>query len=459
MSKKQELWFHFVPVILDIIALVFSFLLAYILRFKFGPTALSYGFKVPFSEYVGFLIYLIPIWIITFAFLGLYSTDFRGRFYPEFIRIFFGTLVSVVLSLSIIFLAKKTDFSRLLLIYLWILSFVLVLAERVFLRLIRRFLLKIGFGQRKVLILGDNKEARRLKEVFNKFPHLGFKVMEIVPLDLSLKKLILKIEKLKISDIVQAEKEISEDHALFLEELARQESITLHFIPDLYEISIARVEIDSYAGVPFLTVKKTPLEGWGRILKRIFDVVISAILLVIFSPLFLIIAIAIRLDSKGPVFYKHQRVGRDGLFWFYKFRSMVTSADKLKKKLLKYNDRKGPLFKMKHDPRITRVGKILRRFWIDELPQLFNVLKGDLSLVGPRPHIPEEVAQYKNHHKEVLTIKPGMTGLAQISGASDLDFEEQMRLDIYYAHNWNFWLDMVILLKTILVVFTGRGAA
>ncbi len=458
-SWRQQIWFYLSPLFLDIVALVSAFLLAYFLRFSFSPTALGYGFKIPFEEYFKFLVLLVPLWVIVFAALGLYTVDFKGRFWPEFIRILFGTLVSVVLSLSIIFMAKRTDFSRLLLIYLWAVSFVLVFVERVLWRLVRIYLLGLGFGQRRVLIIGNSKEAQRLKEVFDRFPHLGFKVMEIVPKNLPQRKLRLKVEKLKIDDIVQAEKRIDRELAKFLEELAREKKINLHFIPDLYEISIAKVEVDSYGGVPLLSVKKTPLEGWGRILKRAFDFVVSLILLVLLSPLFLLTALAIKLDSRGPVFFRQVRVGRDGEFVLYKFRTMVENAEALKKKLLKQSERKGPLFKIKNDPRITRVGRWLRRFYIDELPQLFNVLKGEMSLVGPRPHIPEEVAQYKKHHKEVLTIKPGMTGLAQISGASDLDFEEEVRLDTYYVHNWSFWLDVIILLKTIWVAIVGKGAA
>jgi len=459
MKHRQELYFHLIPVVLDVIALTSAFLIAYFLRFSFSPTALGYGFKIPISEYFKFLLFLVPIWIVSFAVLGLYTIDFKGRFYPEFIRIFFGTLVSVVLSVSIIFLAKRTDFSRLLLIYLWAVSLFLVLFERIFWRIIRLYLASLGFGQKRTLVIGDNKEAKRLRQVFQQFPYLGFRVIDVVPLNLPKKKLIFKIDKLRIEDIIQTEKKIDSSLAEFLEELAREKKITLHFVPNLYEISIAKVEVDSYAGVPVLTVQKTPLEGWGRITKRIFDLVVSALLLILFAPLFLIVALLIKIDSKGPVFFRQMRVGRDKDFLIFKFRSMVANAEELKKKLRAFNQRKGPLFKIKNDPRITRVGKFIRRFHIDELPQLFNVLKGEMSLVGPRPHLPDEVANYKKHHKEVLFIKPGMTGLAQISGASDLDFEEEVRLDTYYIHNWDFWLDVIILLKTIWVAIRGKGAA
>jgi len=459
MSKKQELWFYFFPIILDLVALISAFVLAYFARFSFSPTALGYGFKISFTEYMRFLIWLVPLWIVVFAMAGLYTIDFKGRFYPEILRIFLAVSVSVVLSLTVIFLAKRIDFSRLLLVYLLISTLIVVLVERIFWRSIMHYLATLGFNQRRVLIIGENKEAKRIRKIFENFPHLGFKVIETVPLDIKEDRLMLKLNKLKIDDIIQAEPKVSRELAQFLEELARVRGIVLHFIPDLYEISIARLDLDSYGGVPLLTVKKTSLDGWGRIYKRIFDLIISGLLLIILSPLFLIVAIAIKINSRGPVFFKQLRVGRDGEFYIYKFRSMVADAEELKKKLQKQNERKGPLFKIKNDPRITSVGKFLRKTRIDELPQLINVFKGTMSLTGPRPHLPEEVARYKKHHKEVLTIKPGMTGLPQISGASDLDFEEEIRLDTYYIHNWSFWLDIIILLKTISVVLKKKGAA
>jgi len=211
--------------------------------------------------------------------------------------------------------------------------------------------------------------------------------------------------------------------------------------------------------VPLIEIKKTPLDGWGKIIKRAVDIFGSAVGLILFSLPFLLIGIIIKLDSSGPVFVKLKRVSQGKEFYLYKFRSMVKDAEELKKDLLQYNERQdGPLFKMKNDPRITRVGRIIRRFRIDELPQLINVFKGEMSLVGPRPHQPDEIVRYKKHHKRVLFLKPGITGLAQISGSSDLSFEEEVKLDTYYIENWSLGKDIYILLKTFLVVFIDRSA-
>ena len=233
---------------------------------------------------------------------------------------------------------------------------------------------------------------------------------------------------------------------------------------DLLGTKVLKTELTEYAGLPIMEVKKTPLEGWGRIIKRLFDMVASLILIVILSPILLAIAAAIKLDSHGPIFFSRRddnsplfRVGQGGkIFRYFKFRSM---RDRSYKELAELNLRKeGPLVKIKNDPRITRVGKFIRRFSIDELPELFLVLVGKMSLVGPRPHLPEEVAKYERHHKKVLTLKPGITGLAQISGRSDLSFEEEVKLDTYYIENWSFLLDLTILLRTPMAVLRGRKA-
>jgi lipopolysaccharide/colanic/teichoic acid biosynthesis glycosyltransferase len=174
---------------------------------------------------------------------------------------------------------------------------------------------------------------------------------------------------------------------------------------------------------------------------------------------FVVIAICIKMDTPGPVFFIQKRVGYRGQeFWLFKFRSMYKDADKMKQQLLAHSERKGPLFKMKNDPRITRVGKFLRRTSLDELPQLFNVLIGNMSLVGPRPHLPSEVAEYQKHHRLLFTIKPGITGMAQVNGRSGLDFEDEVRFDLSYIQNWSLFLDIYIILKTIVVVLRREHA-
>ena len=242
-------------------------------------------------------------------------------------------------------------------------------------------------------------------------------------------------------------------------------------MPDLFETYAAHVRLGQVGGVPLMELMRTPLEGWGRITKRVMDLVGSALGLVLLAPLLAVVAVLIVLDSPGSIFYCQTRVGRNRRpFEMYKFRTMRMehstgeryggrAAQKLEQKLKSAsNERSGPLFKMKRDPRVTRVGRVLRRTRIDELPQLINVLRGEMSLLGPRPHLPVEVARYDKHHGKLFTIKPGMSGMAQVSGSSGLPFEQEAKLDIGYIEGWSLWLDVVLLFKTFRILFTDRNA-
>jgi exopolysaccharide biosynthesis polyprenyl glycosylphosphotransferase len=240
------------------------------------------------------------------------------------------------------------------------------------------------------------------------------------------------------------------------------------YTADLLTTHARNTELGDIAGLPFVEIKGTRLDGWGRIFKRVFDFVASLILIVLTSPIMIVTAIAIKLDSKGPVFFHKlddgspvTRIGEHGKpFKYLKFRSMKpgTHSQRYEELAKKDTRQDGPLVKIKDDPRITRVGKFIRRYSIDELPELFLVLIGRMSLVGPRPHLPEEVEKYKEHHLRVLSVKPGITGMAQVSGRADLTFEDEVRLDTYYLENWSPWIDLGILVKTPFVVFLRKGA-
>ncbi len=257
-------------------------------------------------------------------------------------------------------------------------------------------------------------------------------------------------------------------------DFADDHHIILQYAANLLDtISNKNIEINIIDNIPVIEIKRTPLDGWFKIIKRLTDLIFSILGIILLSLPMLIVAIIIKLDSEGPVFYIQKRVGSKGIFNMYKFRSMQLLycvgenyggkfAEKFYTDLINNpnkNIRSGLLPKINNDPRWTRAGKIIRMFSIDELPQLFNVLIGDMSLVGPRPHIPREVNRYTQTHKRLLAIKPGITGLSQISGRSDLDFDEEVRLDVYYIENWSLLLDLSIILKTPFVLFKRRSAA
>jgi exopolysaccharide biosynthesis polyprenyl glycosylphosphotransferase len=236
-------------------------------------------------------------------------------------------------------------------------------------------------------------------------------------------------------------------------------NVSAYIVPDLFQMSLSRVDVDDLGGVPLVGVRDVGFGQRVRAVKRVVDIIGAALCLTLGAPFLSLIAAAIRLDSPGPVIFRQTRVGANGrTFEMYKFRSMYEGAEGQLDEIRDLSEVEGPVFKMKNDPRVTRVGRILRRTSLDELPQLWNVMRGDMSLVGPRPPIPAEVSQYLEWHKKRLEVRPGMTGLWQVSGRSLLSFDEQCLLDIYYIENWSLWLDLKISMRTIPEVLFGNGA-
>jgi exopolysaccharide biosynthesis polyprenyl glycosylphosphotransferase len=286
--------------------------------------------------------------------------------------------------------------------------------------------------------------------------------------DAHLKEIKEVKEKKGLDEIILCEPSITDDEQEKLIDYCAIHNVKYKFLPTTLQTS--KFEIGMLSGEPLIEVMNTPLDGWGRIIKRIFDVVFSVLGIIITSPITILTAIAIKIDSCGPIIYKNERVGSDGKkFFVYKFRYMkwdqcvtnenpdLEKALKLEKDLIaKQSVRKGPLYKIKKDPRKTSVGNFIEKYSIDELPQLFNVLFGSMSMVGPRPHQEREVEKYMEYHRRLLTIKPGISGMAQVSGRSDLDFEKEYKLDLYYIENWSLWLDIQICLKTVGVLFRKR---
>jgi len=238
-----------------------------------------------------------------------------------------------------------------------------------------------------------------------------------------------------------------------------REQVRGRIVPDLFQLALSRVDIEDLGGIPIIGVKEASITGWNLAFKRASDLVISSAGLILLSPLLLLISVAIKLDSPGPILFKQVRVGKGGRrFVFHKFRSMRQGAEEERRQLVDQDEVVGATFKIRHDPRCTRVGRLLRRASLDELPQFYNVLRGEMSLVGPRPALPSEVEQYQEWHRRRLEISPGITGLWQVSGRSQLTFDEMCLLDIYYLENWSPLLDLKIALKTAPAVLAGRGA-
>jgi exopolysaccharide biosynthesis polyprenyl glycosylphosphotransferase len=267
------------------------------------------------------------------------------------------------------------------------------------------------------------------------------------------------LRELSIDEVIITLPWTAREKIIDIMELCQRWEVAAKVVPDMFQLSLSRVAIDDVGGVPLLSVRDTKLGFVDSAIKRLMDLAGGTILLLISAPIMLLIAILIRLDSPGSIIFHQDRIGRGGrTFSAFKFRSMREGAEKERAQLTNMNEATGPLFKIRNDPRRTRLGRFIRRTSLDELPQLFNVLRGDISLVGPRAPLPNEVAQYHEWHKRRLEVPQGLTGLSQVSGRSELTFDEMVMLDIYYIENWSPWLDLWILLKTIPTVLLARGA-
>lgn len=471
MKNKSELFFSFLLLPLDYLMLILAGITAYYLRFSnFYVDIRPVIFDLPFANYFQALLLVALIWIIVFAIAGLYQAGGVGRLVKELARIFLACFSGLAVLSIIIFFQRELFDSRFIVLVGFFLAFVYVSLARIFIRWLKRSLFKYGIGVSNLVLIGNSQSADRLMEEFRVNKRSGFKVVKRFK-DFSLETAqelleLMKIER--VDEVIQSDPNLSKAETLRLFDYASENHLGFRYVADLLEIKVLRSEVLEIIGIPVVEVKRTTLDGWGRIAKRIFDIIVSGFLIILLSPILILTALIIKIDSRGPVFFSKKddgtyltRVGEGGkTFHYFKFRSMIPGADSMRyKELADKNMRSdGPLVKIKNDPRVTKFGHFIRRFSIDELPELFLVFIGKMSLVGPRPHFPEEVAKYENHHKKTLTIKPGITGLAQISGRSDLMFEEEVKLDIYYIENWSMLLDLSILLKTPLAVLRKREA-
>lgn len=448
---------------LDFLMIILAGISAYFLRFTPLFTNIKpILFTLTLKEYFLFLSLggLFSLFIFTLA--GLYQAKIL-RPIEEFFRVLVATAAALLVITFSAYLSQAFFESRFILITTWILSALFIPIGRGALRYFRHYLARnYGIGLNRVVIIGDNKITQQIKQHIKKNPALGYRLVKAYK-KLNLHKLEREINKDKVDDIILGNSHPTKNQILGLFNLCSQKSVNFRFVPTNFQALTAGLEMETLNGFPLLEAKRTPIEGWHRVVKRIFDIVLGGIFLFLLSPVFLAVTIAIKWDSEGPIFARMpHRVGRGGeVFFMYKFRSMVKDAQEMKKKLMKLNERekgRGPLFKMKNDPRVTHVGRFLRKYRIDEFPQLINVLKGEMSLVGPRAHEQAEVKKYRKSHRVVFAIKPGITGLAQISGSSDLPFDKENKLDLYYIEHWSLWLDLKILIKTFVFMFIDRSA-
>lgn len=464
--KRVDLAFAALLVPLDYIALIAGAAAAYSLRFSdYFVRSRPVIFDLPFDAYLRVAMSVGIVFLLVYAVSGLYVIRPR-RLAVEATRVVLATSASFAAVLAIAFFSRTLFESRFIMLAAWAFVIVFVIIERLLLRGLQRSLRRLGVGLMNVAIIGKTKSGNALREFFDANPRIGYRVACQVGTFGEGKNKILTLKRAGYLDmIVVADADVDRKNIETIKAFTDVEHVAFAYSADVMPSGTARPIIHTFAGRPVIEVPKTPLDGWGAIYKRSFDIVVSSILIVLTLPLQVLIAIAIVIENPGPVFFATKRVGATGKpFGFLKFRTMVRDAHKMRfdpEFVKKYgNERHGsPLFKLSADPRVTRVGRFLRSWSLDEIPQFYLVLLGSISLVGPRPHLPEEVALYRPEQRKVLTIKPGITGMAQTNGRASLDFDDEVRLDMYYIENWSPWLDLVILLKTPFAVIFRTGAS
>lgn len=460
--KRSELVFTALLVPVDYVMLLAAAALAYHLRFTTIAGVRPVLYELAFATYFPWAVLAALAWLIVFALVGLYVVRSSRRIVDELAKIVVGCSTGALAIILLVFFRRELFSSRFIIVAGWVLAIVAVSFGRIIVRVIQHALLRRGFGRHHVLVVGQDPTADELVGQIAQRPGLGLTVVARLADGgaTALQELPQKFATQRIDEIIVADPTVPHDQTQRLLEAARDHHIVFRYAADLFDARAAHVEVTTLAGIPLIEIKRTPLDGWGKILKRTVDVVLSGLALLILSPVLLLVAVAVKVDSEGPAVVSLARIGERGRpFTLYKFRSMVRNAQELKRNLIALNERAdGPLFKIANDPRVTRIGRFIRKTSLDEFPQLWNVLAGHMSLVGPRPHEPEEVAKYEAHHRKLLTVKPGVTGMAQVSGRAGLSFEEEVRLDTFYIEHWSLKLDLQILLRTPAVVLSAKAA-
>ena len=463
----------------DFLALVGAFIMAYVLRVKlaFGLAQQHLG-PINSRTYIGVFLVVLPFWILIFALLGLYNSNIYEKRFTELGRLLMGSFIGMLFVIFWNFVASKPIFpARLIPIYGFAFGFIFLVVFRNLARFVRGWLFGYEVGLTHVLLVGNTAMTRELLDWLSESRKSGYKVVAVVggktslgthedvPLFRTFDE-YLRHHKGELHGIVQTELYADETKNARILTYAQENHVGFRFVPGNTELFVGNIEVELFrSSIPVITVHQTALFGWGRVVKRLTDLFIGSILLVLAAIPMLLIALALKItEPRGKVFYKPMRLGRFGSkFAFYKFRSMYQEycmspeegfAKMGRLDLLKEFRENGD--QLPNDPRITPIGRFLRRTSLDELPQIINILKGDISLVGPRALDPIDLEKY-NKKNLILAVKTGLTGLAQVSGRRDISFEERRKLDLYYVQNWSFWLDMTILLKTVRVVLGGRG--
>ncbi len=456
---------YLIYLLIDIMFISFSFYLP----FKFNPALVPQHYVAGLKSYLAAYIFwgVVLIFFLQNAFL--YYTDRYLSISREWTKVARCVLSASILTALFIFILRIDIFSRLVFIESTFLLLFNLSIWRTLKRLYVRYLIRRGYANYNVLIVGAGSAGMTLAEEIKTFPYLGIKIIgfaddtktgeingsQVLGRIDDIERIVNRYFVDEIYVTIPSERRITEEVIQKGARLGR----AVRIVAEHFNIPYRQVKLNYIGAIPMMTYFEQVPRASESVIKRSMDIIISGSGLILFLPLFVVIACLIKLESKGPIFYVSRRSGNKGIpFSLYKFRTMIQDADSHKEALRSKSEVGGPIFKIRNDPRLTKVGRFLRRYSIDELPQLINILKKDMSLVGPRPFPVEESDKVEYKHIPRLNIRPGVTGLAQVKGRSDLKFNNWMRWDIWYVDNWSLGLDIKILLWTIPAVLRGKGA-
>jgi exopolysaccharide biosynthesis polyprenyl glycosylphosphotransferase len=453
----------------DLLTGIASFVLAFQIAWLINQATEPFATWMPFLPYLKLAIIWTFLNALIFGVGGLYSRAPWGGFSEEIGQILTSVSTSMIFAMALTFIVHNFAFSRLVFMTAWITSLVMFVLVRWILRWIRRGMYKSGVGQRRLMIWGRDDVARSLISLYSHDSWRGKRPVALIDSAVELDGASLPlltpdqgrewIEQGKIDEVIVTRQDLPRDSLYKLAQVCRTHETALKLVPDLMEVVAGRLSVEGVEGFPMVEMGNNLGRYYPQLVKRIFDRVIGGLITLIFLPVLGIIALVVQLDSPGPVLFKHMRLGRNReCFPQFKFRTMVTNADEILARDPTLQEKFKEGFKLKDDPRITRVGRILRKYSLDELPQFFNVLRGEMSLVGPRPIVETEIEKYGVFADALFSITPGMTGLWQVSGRSDVGYEERVKLDLLYIERWTLWEDLRILLLTPGAVIGGRGS-
>ncbi|MCF7668909.1 MAG: sugar transferase [Verrucomicrobia bacterium] len=464
MLRRQTQVRGQIHTVVDAVLFALSFWLAYWLRYNAtfwleGVWEISPIWS--FSEYAWLLVVIAPVGPFLLGWQGFYDRTLP-RVRREIARKLLSACLIMVVSVVLVMFLVRNPLARSVIILHGVLSFVVIFCKEELIR----FWCKSKWGQsqieRRIILAGTKIDNDRWKRDIGRRLPPGFAIVGEVNLeDESPERVVELMHRYSANGVVINSVHVTFDRIEQTIHVCELEGVEVWLVADFFKTRISRTVADEFCGMPILVFRSTPDESWSALGKRVLDFVGALTAVVVLSPFLLTVAVIIKLTSPGPVFFKQKRSGLNGRpFTMLKFRSMVTNADQLKQELAVLNEMSGPVFKLSNDPRVTKIGRFMRKFSVDEMPQLLNVLRGEMSLVGPRPLPVDEVKRFDDRaHRRRLSMKPGLTCLWQVSGRNNVtDFKEWVRLDLEYIDNWSLWLDIKIILRTIPIVLTGAGA-